>query len=70
MENSEQHDNQVLSTQGAGQFSKACFVSLTWTMAPRDANIDTLSSKISGVQSERRAKKVVLWIDVGLLLKK
>ena len=60
----------MLSTQGAGQFSKACFVSLTWTRAPRDANVDALSSKISGVQSKRRAKMVVLWIDVGLPLKK
>ena len=47
LENSKQHDNEVLSTQGAGQSLKACFASLTWTMAPRDANVNTLSSKIS-----------------------
>ena len=47
LENSKQHDNEVLSTQGAGWFSKACFASLIWTMAPRDANVNTLSSKIS-----------------------
>ena len=45
-------------------------MSLTWTMAPRDANVDTLSSKILGVESKMRAKMVVLWIDIGLPPKK
>ena len=47
LENSKQHDNEVLSTHGEVKFSKACFASLTWTIAPRDANVNTLSSKVS-----------------------
>ena len=52
------------------RFAQACFVSLTWTMAPRDANVDTLSSKISGVQSKMRGKMAALWIHIGLPPKK
>ena len=39
-------------------------MSLTWTMAPRDANVNTLSSKISGVQSKKRPK----WRSYGSTL--
>ena len=46
LENSKQHDNEVLSS-GYWLVLEACFASLTWTMAPRDANVNTLSSKIS-----------------------
>ena len=45
-------------------------MSLIWTMAPGDANVDTLSSKISGLQSKMRAKMAVPWIRVGLPPKK
>ena len=71
VENSKQHDNEMF-------FHASCwlvlegllFFSLTWTMAPRNANVDTLSSKISGVQSKMRAEMVVLWIHIGLPPKK
>ena len=69
LQNSKQHHNKMLATRNAGQFSKACFARLTWTMAPRDANVDTLSSKISGVQSKLRAKIAVQWITLAGLLK-